>query len=123
METEKDQSKFLGACWKERNVTSICLLLRAHGLLGNLDPHAGQICYKDGAATGRTAGTIGQTEALVSLKRKRQTLLLQEQRRLMLTNPNSLRSISFIASMQYVRKATQDAVFLCLFPMKMATCG
>ncbi|KAJ5962655.1 hypothetical protein N7501_007596 [Penicillium viridicatum] len=52
MQTEKHQSKFLGT----------------HGLVGNLDPQAGQICYKDGAATGRTTGTIGQTEALVYLK-------------------------------------------------------
>ncbi|KAJ5415077.1 hypothetical protein N7465_003772 [Penicillium sp. CMV-2018d] len=52
METENNQSKFLGA----------------HGLVGNLDPQAGQICYKDSTATGRTTGMIGQTEALVYLK-------------------------------------------------------
>ncbi|KAJ5181127.1 hypothetical protein N7491_000681 [Penicillium cf. griseofulvum] len=52
MVTEKYQSEFLGV----------------HGLVGNLDPQAGQICYKDGAATGRTTGTIGQAEALVFLK-------------------------------------------------------
>ena len=76
METEKYQSKFLGA----------------HGLVGNLDPQAGQICYKDGAATGRTTGTIGQTEALMFLKGT-VDIAFPEQRRLMLTNPNSLRSI------------------------------
>ncbi|KAJ9313595.1 hypothetical protein DTO271D3_6099 [Paecilomyces variotii] len=40
----------------------------SHGIVGSIDPQAGEISYKDGAATGCTAGKIGLSEALMFVR-------------------------------------------------------
>ena len=69
----------LDADWLGRNglfhtdssMVELCLIKRdvspsftgSNGIVDCLDPSAGLLCYKDGAATGTTAGIIGETEA------------------------------------------------------------
>jgi hypothetical protein len=101
---EKDQSQFLGA----------------RGIVGNEDPQAGEICYKDGAATGCTAGIIGSSKALVFLRRT--VDMLKKEPLLPLIKPNSSHSIHSTRTI-YVHQETQDLALLYLFSRRMAGGG